>query len=238
MAIVIEQAVLVIATSNVTTLSLGSGDGWTQPSADNLMVAIGGCHFGTTDEQLDITTPTGFTQQEVTGANFSDQAHVSYKVATGSGETTITQTHGSADEQTLAAYELSGIHATTPIEASAEVEGGFDDVSSRSSGTATSTNANSLAIAAWSVRATAASAPSGLSYTNSFSAQDSILGGGANDNSLIIATKTVGSESVESTLAWTSAVAACSSVLIIINEAVVTSPAAGLRTLTLTGVGI
>jgi len=205
----------------VTTLSVTV----TEPSADSMCVHAGIVFWDAANRDLDITTPASkYTQQELAQDNLYGSLNTF--PATGSGHgTTVTQTSGTSDEQTMMWHEWDGLDTTTPLDATnldvASI--GSADLD-QESGAATNTVDNALCIA-HILGEKGATSPS-LTYTNSFVIETEVITGPAAGGAwMSMATKQVTSQASQETLAeWSTPTNKAWGFITILRKAIVGGP--------------
>lgn len=141
------------------SVAIGSGDGWSTPTAGNLLVA-----FGNSDATLTIS-PSGWTA----GPSIIDGngAYAWYKVAAGT-ESTITITPSVSDDAVLVVAEYSGA-AGSPFDAQNSSTIAGSDGTTTTSASVTTTQSGDLVVAAALLHSfSGGSAPTSPSWTNSF----------------------------------------------------------------------
>lgn len=142
----------------VSSLSIGSGDGWATPTSGNLIVV-------SANSDATVSTPTGYTA----GPSVVDGngAYLFWKVSDGT-ESTVTVTPGSAANTAMTACEYSG-NAASPLDVSnsSTISGSAGTTTTSVSVTTTAANALVIAVALIhsGLSGTAATSPS---WTNSF----------------------------------------------------------------------
>jgi hypothetical protein len=171
MAIAVVQRLAKGSTGAVASLSLASGDGWSTPTAGNILAVS-----GNSDATVTMTT-AGFTA----GPNVVDGngAYAWYKAAAGT-ESTITITPGSSARTVITAHELSG--ASLPIDASnsSTISGSNGLVTTGAA--VTSTAAADFILGYALLHSYGGSIPTSPSWTNSFVNQLSANTGNAGAN--------------------------------------------------------
>lgn len=148
------------AGAGVSSLAVGSGQGWATPTSGNLLVVTG-------NSDATITGPSGFTA----GPSVVDGngAYMWWKVSNGT-ESTITITPGSAANTAMTAAEYSGLTAT-PLDASNSSTIASSSGTSTTSTSLTTTAASDLWVAAALLHGYSGSAPTSPTWTNSLANQ-------------------------------------------------------------------
>lgn len=143
--------------TTVSSLAIGSGDGWATPTAGNLLVAS-----GNSDATVTMTT-AGFTA----GPSIVDGngAYTWYKLAAGT-ESTVTITPGATVDTVLTVCEYSGVLNATPDVTNSSTIAGVSGTTTTAA-SITTTAAADLIIAFALVHSYATN-PTGPSWTNSF----------------------------------------------------------------------
>lgn len=141
----------------VTSLALGSGDGWATPTAGNVLAVS-----GNSDNVLTMTT-SGFTA----GPNIVDGngAYAWYKTAAGT-ESTITITPGGSSRTAMTAHELSGVSLPIDASNSSTIAGTNGFVTTAAAVTATA--AGDLILAFALLHSYSVASPTITSWSNSF----------------------------------------------------------------------
>lgn len=144
-----------------TSIAIGSGDGWSTPTAGNLLVVSSNGDFTS-------TAPTG-AGTWTAGPSIVDGngVYTWYKVATGTESTiTVSLTSGSFDF-VITACEYSGTSATPFDVSNSTTNSGVSSFTSTSTGV-TTTVAGDLVIAFGLFHGAGATAPTFVSWSNSF----------------------------------------------------------------------
>lgn len=194
------QAIGNIVTTG-TSLTVGSGQGWAAPTAGNLLVVVVNATFTA-------TTPAGWT----VGPSVVDDnaAYLWWRVAAGT-ETSVTVTQGGAAIASIALFEYSGLAASPfDVQNSAATTAVSGTTTAAASITTTGTSGDLVfAVAALNRDAAGTTLPTGLTWSNSYSAALNHASSGSNgtqDVSTWYAELQQGTAGTTSTVAtWTNA---------------------------------
>ena len=160
----------------------------TPPVENNLLIAVAGSDSVMTMASTGWSTPLAAT-------DFTD-LKLWYKVA-GAGEASAVQITHASDQSEMAIFEYSGMFTVTPQDKTATSMPGTSTATVPSGTTATLTQADELAIAAWCRQGSAAV----NSISNSFSEVCSIGGLGGTRTTMTVAVKDLSSTAAASSTA-------------------------------------
>ncbi len=201
----------------VSSLAIGSGDGWAAPTAGNLLVA-------TANGDNLVSTPSGWTA----GPSVIDDnaIYLFWKIAAGT-ESPVTLTEGGATDMIATVCEYSGATAT-PFDASNSSTITVTEGTTTTNTSVTTTAPGDLVIgAAGLYRFTDAFSASSPSWTNSFTNQLSqTVSGATNRGATFLAELTAGAAGAYSTSAsWTGSMTCRQQLMIAFKAATVTATA-------------
>lgn len=148
--------------------SMSSGDSWSQPtSGDIILMGVSVKDAGATNS---VSWPAGFT--EICDEMESNYGHgLAWKVATGSGEGSLTATLGTANSAWIAyAVEIPSTDLDTSALDGSSCNINNSSNTSQTSGTVSASAADGVAVALFGFRRS--NAWDGRSYTNSFTERD------------------------------------------------------------------
>jgi hypothetical protein len=152
--------------ASVTTLSIGSGDGWATPTSGNLLVV-------TANSDATVSTPSGWTA----GPSVVDGngAYIFYKISAGT-ESTVTITPGASANTAMTVAEYSG-NAASPFDTSNTSTIAGSSGNTTTSVSVTTAQSGDLIIAAALIHSAIGANPTSPTWTNSFVNQISASSG-------------------------------------------------------------
>ena len=202
---------------NVSSISIGAGDGWATPTTGNLLVVT-----ANSDATVTITGTWSSGPSVVDG----NGTYVWYRISDGT-ETTITCTPSVSDRIAITACEYSG-NAAVPFDVSNSSTIAGTSGTTTTSVSVTSTAAGDLIVAAACIHAFFGTAPSAPSWTNSFTNQLTATSGGTTnlDATTFYAELIAGAAGSYSTSASWTANASDRQELVIAFKAAAAAPAA------------